>query len=154
MNDSFITSTSEPFLEVSHSLNHTSIESYQRWTNLMPYFIYFGMLSITAILVNFFVLLLFFFERASIKTAHKYIISISINDLIKGICFAFITYVKTDFGLFNCPKHCVITSKMGIFMTFNTLSTILIATIDRYRCIAYPVHYKSCVKHYSTCEHF
>lgn len=134
------------------SLEASSSDLYQKWINLTPQIVILGLLSIMVVLINAFVLLLFFFERAAIKTAHKYIISMTANDMTSGMCFVVVVYFKSYFELFKNTKLCEVTSTMGFFLAINNLSTILTSAVDRYWSIAFPIQYKMRVQDHSMCE--
>uniref|UniRef100_A0A336M9Z7 CSON014240 protein n=1 Tax=Culicoides sonorensis TaxID=179676 RepID=A0A336M9Z7_CULSO len=78
-----------------------------------------------------FVLYLFYKERSSIKIAHKYIISMAINDLLLGfICISLAIYFFR-IEVYSSLMWCQINTAFSIFMQINSLMTILIASIDR-----------------------
>uniref|UniRef100_A0A336L0Y4 CSON014241 protein n=1 Tax=Culicoides sonorensis TaxID=179676 RepID=A0A336L0Y4_CULSO len=90
-----------------------------------------------------FVLYLFYKERSFIKIAHKYIISMSMNDLIVGFlcCSIAISFFRIE--VYVNDKWCQINTAFTMFILYNSLITILIASIDRYWAIAFPIHHKT-----------
>lgn len=124
---------------------------YQKWVKLFykefdnqkyAYFIILSFITVIIIFVNFFVLILFYYERTSIKTAHKYIISMSVNDLLVGIVNIPMEFSFFDVHTFLNPGACIANSTIGYFIINNSLITILTASADRYWSIAFPVHYR------------
>lgn len=110
------------------------------------YFIILSIITVIIILINSFVLFLFYLERTSIKTAHKYIISMAANDLLTGVVFILMEFSFFDVYTFLNPTACIANSTIVYFIIINSLLTILVASADRYWSIAFPVHYRMRVK--------
>lgn len=144
MLDSFVLNMNQTTKQIVKSVQQTLFfnRRHSDWASLKPYFTVQAIFSAIIILNNSFVLLLFFYERKSIKPTHKYIISMVVNDLLTGILFIPTLCTFFEFELFYDPQICFINSSMGFFMIINSLTTILIASVDRYWSIAFPVHYR------------
>lgn len=91
---------------------------------------------------NAFVLALFWQERKNNnKISHKYIISMSISDLLQGLCSAtIITYLSTGIKISTVECQAAIT--IGSTAAVVSLIVILATSIDRYWAIVHPVSYK------------
>lgn len=148
MLDSFVLNMNQTTKQIVKSVQQTLFfnRRHSDWASLKPYFTVQAIFSAIIILNNSFVLLLFFYERKSIKPTHKYIISMVVNELLTGILLIPILCTFFEFYLFTNEKTCFITSTMGFFVIINSLNTILISSIDRYWSIAFPVHYRKYAK--------
>lgn len=131
---------------MNHSLNSTPgltpNELHQNWLKVYPFFMVQALLGISIIVINSFVLLLFFLERKTIKTPHKYIISMVVHDALSGVLFIPLLYSRLDYSAFYNVTICFVFSSLGFFIGLNSLSTMLISSIDRYWAIAFPIHHK------------
>lgn len=132
-------------------LNTSEVNLYEKWAQKFHrefenekfiYFIILTILPVIIILVNSFVLFLFYCERASIKTAHKYIISMSLNDLLVGLLTIPVEFSFFEVHTFLNPVACITNSAIVYFIMINSLIAILIASADRYWSVAFPVHYR------------
>lgn len=99
-------------------------------------------LCIIIVVTNSFCLLLFFVERKSQKIAHKFIISLSLADLLQGLANPGIHLYLVSGAKIESP-YCGLVLTCGITVLLISLFAILATSIDRYWAICHPVCYKT-----------
>uniref|UniRef100_A0A336LC26 CSON003215 protein n=1 Tax=Culicoides sonorensis TaxID=179676 RepID=A0A336LC26_CULSO len=128
--------------EVQNILHKIQVDN-PDFDDLRPTFMALAILmSITIVLGNVIVLLLFYQERKSLKVAHRYIVSMAICDLLMGLLSVPTQIFMLDQKITASSHHCPWIMGTITALVQTSLAVLVASSIDRYWAVKYPHHYR------------
>lgn len=117
---------------------------FEKWyyTEMYPFLGPFIIMTIFIILFNGFTLYLFYLARNTIKIPEKYVISMTCSDFFAGVANIFIGFQNFYIPALLDHNFCYILQPLGFVSYAVSLITLLVNTVDRYHCTAFPHHYR------------
>lgn len=125
------------------STNYTITPEFEKlyYDVLYPYIVPLIFVTIIIVWLNGLILYIFFVDRKSIKTPEKYIISMTCGDFFIGMSNIIVGFQLFYIPAILDPYICYVLNPLGYLRHTISVVSLMITTIDRYHCTAFPHHY-------------